>query len=168
MKKRTFIFFISLFMVCLTCLIQKKSSAKLKPPKYGNVYVVAHRGVHLGIPENTLPAYQKAIELGVDFIEVDIRTTKDSQFVSIHNSDIDDYVEGATGKVNDFTLEQLRRFDVGVRVGAEWQGTPIPTFEEILQLCHGKCGIYLDLKQAAVEPLLQLIKKYKMQNEVIW
>ncbi len=47
-------------------------------PKHGNIYVIAHRGVHHGIPENTLPAYQKAIELGADFVEIDVRTTSKS------------------------------------------------------------------------------------------
>ncbi len=168
MNKAVLILLFVSFMTGVAKSADKQNFANLRPPKNGGVYVIAHRGAHLDIPENTLPAYQKAIELGVDFVEVDIRTTKDSQFVSIHNSNIDAYVAGATGKVNDFTLEELRRFDVGVRVAREWQGTTIPTFEEILQLCQGKCGIYLDLKQAPVEPLLKLIKKYKMENEVIW
>ncbi len=47
----------------------------LLPPRHGDVYVVAHRGAHIGIPENTLAAYEAAIEIGVDFVEVDLRTT---------------------------------------------------------------------------------------------
>jgi len=50
--------------------------------------------VHNGIPENSLAAYQKAIDLGCDFVEIDVRTTKDGRFVSVHNSTIDSYVEG--------------------------------------------------------------------------
>ncbi|MFP6616763.1 MAG: glycerophosphodiester phosphodiesterase [Candidatus Hydrogenedentota bacterium] len=47
------------------------------PPRNGGIYVIAHRGAHQGIPENTLEAYQKAIDLGCDFVEIDVRTTKD-------------------------------------------------------------------------------------------
>ncbi|MBN2307888.1 MAG: hypothetical protein JXR94_02890, partial [Candidatus Hydrogenedentes bacterium] len=65
----------------------------LKPPKHG-VYVVAHRGAHEGIPENTLAAYRQAIELGVDFVEIDLRLTRDGEYVSVHNSTVDDYVTG--------------------------------------------------------------------------
>ena len=159
-----FIFFILLF----SCTSQSKNPFLLKPPKHGSVYVVAHRGAHIGIPENSIPAYQKAIDLGCDFVEIDVRTTKDSQFVSIHNSTIDNYVEGKSGKVKDFTLAELQALDIGSRVGEKWKGTQIPTFEEILEICRGKIGIYLDLKQAPVEPLVELVKKYKMQNEVLW
>ncbi len=141
----------------------------LRPPRHGGVYVVAHRGAHQGIPENTLAAYRKAIELGVDFVEIDLRTTKDGKFVSIHNGTVDAYMsDGKTGKVRDFTLAELRALDIGSRVGPEWKAERIPTFEEILDLCKGKCGIYLDLKDAAIDPLAKQIKIRGMERDVIW
>lgn len=132
------------------------------------IFVIAHRGAHIGIPENSLPAYQKAIDLGCDFVEIDVRTTKDGKFVSVHNSSIDDYVKGTKEKVKDMTLAQLKMFDIGSRVGPEWTDTRIPTVREILKLCQGKIGIYLDLKDAPVPELMKLIKKYHMENDVIW
>ena len=137
-------------------------------PKNGNTYVIAHRGVHSGIPENSLPAYQKAIELGCDFIEIDVRATKDGELVSVHNPSIDAYVNGTTGKVSDFTLEELKTLDIGERIGPEWKETRIPTFEEILLLCRGKIGIYLDLKEPLVPELVQLIKEYGMERDIVW
>jgi glycerophosphoryl diester phosphodiesterase len=104
----------------------------------------------------------------VDFVEVDIRTTKDGEFVSIHNRTIDAYVEGKTGMVHDYTLAELKALDVGRRIGPEWEKTRIPTFKEILNLCKGKCGIYLDLKEAPISPLVALIKEKGMIDEVIW
>ena len=74
-----------------------------KPPNNGDVYVVAHRGAHQGIPENSLPAYQKAIDLGADFVEIDVRTTKDGELVSIHNGTVDAYGEGFSGEVAEMT-----------------------------------------------------------------
>ncbi len=145
-----------------------KFDLPIKPPKHGGIYVVAHRGAHKGIPENTLAAYQKAIDMGVDFVEVDIHTTRDGRFVSIHNETIDAYVEDGSGKVKDFTLEELRSFDIGIRIGPQWKGTRIPTFEEILDLCRGKCGIYLDLKEAPVAPLVNMIKERGMERQVLW
>jgi glycerophosphoryl diester phosphodiesterase len=53
-----------------------------KPPNQGGIYVIAHCGAHRGIPENTLAAYQKAIQIGADFVEIDLRTTKDGEFIS--------------------------------------------------------------------------------------
>ena len=140
----------------------------LTPPKNGDIYVVAHRGVHQGIPENTLPAYQKAIDLGCDFVEIDVRTTKDGKFVSIHNDEVDKYASGISGKVKDFTYKELRKIDIGHKTGKEWAGTQIPSFEEILDLCKDKIGIYLDLKDAPVEPLVKLIQERDMENQVLW
>ncbi len=141
----------------------------LPAPNQGGVYVVAHRGAHEGIPENSLAAYEKAIELGADFVEVDVRITKDGDFVSMHNDTVDKYVtDGATGDVADLTLEELRALDIGSRVGPEWAGTRVPTFDEILDVCKDKIGIYLDLKQAPVAPLVEKLKARGMERRVVW
>jgi glycerophosphoryl diester phosphodiesterase len=143
------------------------TSCNIKAPNFG-VYVVAHRGAHKDIPENSLPAYSKAIELGCDFVEIDVRTTKDGKFVSIHNSSVDKYVSGKKGKVSDLTLAELRSLDIGINHGRKWKGTRIPTFEEILDLCHGKTGIYLDLKAAPVKQLADIVRQHGMEKEIIW
>jgi glycerophosphoryl diester phosphodiesterase len=132
------------------------------------IYVIAHRGAHQEIPENSLPAYQKAIDLGCDFVEIDIRTTKDGKFVSVHNSTIDNYTSGKKGSVKDLTLAELKSIDIGEKLGEEWKNTRIPTFEEILQLCKGKIGIYLDLKDAPVPELMEIIRKYEMEQDIVW
>jgi len=138
------------------------------PPRHGNVYVICHRGAHENIPENTLAAYQKAIDFGADFVEIDVRTTKDGQFVSCHNDKVDDYTKDAKGFVKDFTLKQLKAMDIGSRIGPQWKNERIPTFEEILNLCKGKIGIYLDLKDAPVDQLVKMIRAHGMENDVIW
>jgi len=157
--------------LALTGVVGAAASGELplKPPRHGGVYVVAHRGAHEGIPENTLAAYEKAIELGVDFVEIDVRTTKDGRFVSIHNDTVDGYcVDGTTGKVRDFTLAELQALDIGSRVAPKWKDERIPTFEAILDLCRGRCGIYLDLKAAPIEPLVKLIAARGMEHDVVW
>ena len=152
------------FYFCL----QAFSQNVLPPPKNGDVYVIAHRGAHNGMPENSLAAYQKAIDLGCDFVEIDVRTTKDNKFVSVHNATIDAYVTGETGKVIDMTLSELLALDIGQKFGTDWKNTQIPTFEEILKLCHGKIGIYLDLKDADPAALIEIIRKYKMEQHIVW
>lgn len=142
-------------------------NASFRKAKNG-IYVIAHRGAHKGIPENSLAAYQKAIDLGCDFVEIDVRTTKDGKFVSMHNSTIDEYVKGARGKVSEQTLAELRSLDIGSRIGSEWKDTRVPTFEEILKLCQGKIGIYLDLKAASIPALVEIIKKYGMEGDILW
>ena len=164
---------LSLFLLTQLIIYSQEASSENKNdysqiPKNGNTYVVAHRGVHNGIPENTIAAYQKAINLGCDFVEIDIRKSKDGKFVSVHNSTIDAYADGFFGKVNDFTLAELKQMNIGKRFGPEWENERIPTFEEILQLCKGQIGIYLDLKEPYVKELVSIIKNYQMESEIIW
>ena len=163
------------FIICLLGItsincsseIQEKDKV-LSPPKHG-LYVVAHRGAHIGIPENTLAAYKAAIAMGVDFVEVDLRTTKDGHIVSIHNKDIDSYVSNREqGLVSEMTLEQLKRLDIGSRISPQWKNERIPTFDEILGLCKGRVGIYLDLKDASVDKLVSIVKKWEMVEQVLW
>jgi glycerophosphoryl diester phosphodiesterase len=137
-------------------------------PKHGNTYVIAHRGAHVGIPENSLAAIQKAIDLGCDFVEIDTRATKDGRIVSVHNAEVDRYVIGKTGKVKDFTLEEIKQLDIGEKLGPEWKNTRIPGIEDILQLCRGQIGIYLDLKEPLVPELLRIIHTYDMERDIVW
>jgi glycerophosphoryl diester phosphodiesterase len=167
---------VSCFIICLlgvtsiNCTSETHERVKtLSPSKHGDVYVVAHRGAHNGIPENTLAAYEAAIAMGADFVEVDLRTTRDGHIVSIHNKDIDSYVtSGEQGLVSEMNLEQLKQLDIGGRISPEWSNERIPTFEEILSLCKGRIGIYLDLKDASVDKLVYVVKKWDMAGQVLW
>jgi glycerophosphoryl diester phosphodiesterase len=131
-------------------------------------FVIAHRGVHKNIPENTLAAYQKAIDLGCDYVEIDTRTTSDGRIISMHNATVSEYVKGASGKVSDLTFDEIRKLDLGAGYAPQWKGTRVPSFEEILQLCKGKIGIYLDLKAASVPQLVKIIKEYNMERNIVW
>ncbi|MGB2864376.1 MAG: glycerophosphodiester phosphodiesterase family protein [Sedimentisphaerales bacterium] len=162
------IFFLGI--ASIGCTTAMREPVKVLPaPRHGGVYVVAHRGAHIGIPENTLAAYEAAIEIGVDFVEIDLRTTQDGRIVSIHNKEVDSYVtNGRRGLVSEMTLEQLKQLDIGSRIGPQWSGERIPTFEEILDLCKSRVGIYLDLKDASVDKVVSIVKKWDMTRQVLW
>lgn len=156
-------------ILALPCLVAAAAGVEpLPPPRHGGIYVVAHRGAHQGIPENTLAAYRKAIDLGADYVEVDLRATKDGDIVSMHNSTVDNYTKDTQGPVKGFTLAELKAMDIGSRVGPEWRDERIPTFDEILDLCKGKIGIYLDLKDAPVEQIIEKIRARGMERDVLW
>ena len=158
-----------LFVQGIEAQVADSFAPGLRAPKQGGVYVVAHRGVHESIPENTLAAYQAAIDLGCDFVEIDVRTTKDNELVSIHDATVDRYTRAAvTGSVADFTLQELKAIDIGSRVDPKWEQERVPTVDEIFRLCQGKIGIYLDLKSAELKPLVDIVKKYRMEKEVLW
>jgi glycerophosphoryl diester phosphodiesterase len=166
MVKSIFIF--TLLALSTILFSQEEVQNCLAKAAKNGVYIVAHRGAHIGIPENSLAAYQKAIDLGCDFVEIDVRTTKDGKFVSIHNSTVDEYVTTAKSKVSELNLSELRSLDIGVKYGPQWKNTRIPTFDEILELCHGRIGIYLDLKAAPVSQLVESIKRLGMEKDIIW
>ena len=97
-----------------------------------NIYVAAHRGWCAKYPENTILAFEKAIELDVDQLELDIRISADDELVVIHDDTVDRTTNGS-GKVCDMTLAQLKALDAGIKKGEEFAGCTIPTFIEFME-----------------------------------
>jgi glycerophosphoryl diester phosphodiesterase len=131
-----------------------------------HVVAIAHRGEHLHHPENTLPAFQSAIDAGADFIEVDVRTTSDGKLVLSHDSDVKRCSNGE-GEVAKMTFDELRALDVGIKKGLEFAGTKMPTFDEALTLAHGKIGVYVDVKRASAHDLVSHIEANDMVDHVV-
>ncbi|HUP57998.1 MAG TPA: glycerophosphodiester phosphodiesterase family protein [Bdellovibrionota bacterium] len=102
-----------------------------------DILVVGHRGTIVHAPENTIPAFQKAIELGADLLEMDVRETRDGELVIMHDATLDRTTDG-TGAVASRTLAEIRAFDAGSWFGAEWRGTRVPTFREVLRAIGGR------------------------------
>jgi glycerophosphoryl diester phosphodiesterase len=140
------------------------------------VLVIAHRG-GLGLyPENTLAAFKKAEELGTDVIELDIHTSKDGEIVIMHDDTIDRTTDG-TGKVRDFTAQQLKGFDAGYSWTPDsgktfpfrGKGLQIPTLSEVLSEFKNTAMI-IEIKQSEpslIKPLCELIRKYGLKNKMI-
>src|ERR1700730_14240227 len=120
------------------------------------VLAIAHRGEHLQRPENTIPAFEEAIRVGADFIEVDVQTTADGKLVLSHDATVDRCTNGK-GRVGEMTFEQVEALDAGIKKGPEIAGTKIPTFDQALDLARGKIGIYVDIKSATAQDLVRHI-----------
>jgi glycerophosphoryl diester phosphodiesterase len=86
---------------------------------------VAHRGHSIAYPENTLEAYRKAIELGVEMIECDVNITSDGRLVMMHDPTLDRTTNG-TGRVSAATWEEIQRLDAGGKFKPEFAGARIP------------------------------------------
>jgi len=95
------------------------------------VAVVAHRGDSANYPENTLLAFRKALEIGVEMIEFDVHLTADDALVLIHDSAVDRTTDG-TGSVRELSLAQIKALDTGVGKYQRSAGERIPTLEEAL------------------------------------
>lgn len=130
------------------------------------VVAISHRGEHLHHPENTIPAFEEAIRLGADFIEVDVRTTADGKLVLSHDNTVNRCTNG-TGEVNNMTFDQIERLDAGIKTAPEFTGARIPTFEEVLKLAHGRIGVYVDLKNATAQAIVEAIQKADMVQRVV-
>jgi glycerophosphoryl diester phosphodiesterase len=128
--------------------------------------VIAHRGDHTNAPENTLLAYQHAIDNDVDFVEIDLRTTVDGKQIIMHNSDIE-HMTSIKGKVKEMRFDSLRKIMVKDPTHLEWGIHKIPTFNEVLELCKGKINIYLDFKDADVEKTYQAILAAHMEKNIM-
>ncbi len=112
--------------------------------------MIAHRGASGHAPENTLAAFRRAVELGARFIETDLRLTRDSHLVALHDETLDRTTSGH-GRVGECTLAELRALDAGSWFAPEFAGERIPTLAEILAFSHEHdIGLYLELKPGGV------------------
>jgi glycerophosphoryl diester phosphodiesterase len=130
------------------------------------IIVIAHRGAHREAPENTLASLEQAIEIGCDYVELDVRRTKDGVLVIMHDSSVNRMTNGK-GKIADLTLAEIRKFEVKSRHGAKWAGLKVPTLDEMLDHAKGRMKIYVDHKQAAPADVLAAIQRHGMLHDVV-
>ena len=107
---------------------------------------VAHRGASGNFPENTLRAFQIALEISVDEIEFDLRMTGDGHLVVMHDATVDRTTDG-TGAIGELTLAEIRALDAGRVFGERFRGDRVPTWEEALDLVQGKVRLNVHLKE---------------------
>lgn len=110
------------------------------------VIVIAHRGASYIEPENTLRSFKKALEMNADAIEFDVRFSKDSIPVIIHDETVDRTTNGK-GRVSDMLFNELRRLNAGM-------GERIPTLQEALDLIDRKALIIIELKEKHHEDII--------------
>ncbi len=105
---------------------------------------IAHRGASAYEPENTLRAFRRAIELGADMSELDVRLSKDGHLIVMHNAAVDSTTNGR-GAIKEMTLAELKRLDAG-------KGEQVPTLQQVVDLVRGKSGLYIELKGEGTPP----------------
>jgi len=124
------------------------------------IHNIAHRGASAYEPENTLCAFERAIELGATMLELDVHLSRDGHLVVIHDSDLSLTTDG-TGHVADLPLEQIRRFDAG-------KGEQVPTLGEVIELARGRAQLYIELKgQSTAEPVVRTLVAARFVDQVL-
>jgi len=159
--------FHKLILVYLSFLLLHAPSFAAEPPC---PLIVAHRGLLIHAPENTLANFRACLELRLGF-EFDVDRTKDGHLVCIHDGTLDRTTNG-TGKVSDHTLEQIRELDAGSWFDSKFAGEKVPTIEEVLKLVaeyrEHDVLIAVDLKAENVEQeVVRLAEKHKVLHRLI-
>lgn len=117
----------------------------MSPP----VEIIAHRGANREAPENTLPAFQRALEIGVQGIELDVHLTRDGMPVVHHDPELPGKLRDGSGTpIASLEMSELRNW------------SPAPTLDEVLYLVDGRCRLYVEIKAAAaVGPVVERLKQ---------
>lgn len=132
--------------------------------------VIAHRGYSELLPENTLPAFGSAIAIGAGEVELDIRCSKDGELIIIHDETINRTTDGS-GRVSDYTWEELITFDAGKWHSPGWSGVRLTRFEDVLKQYGGQAIFNVHVYEAgedgySIKKIKQLAEQYKVTDSI--
>ena len=164
-------------MLILSALCATLKSRKiLKGVKYTMALpkVISHRGANKYAPQNTLAAFEKSVQIGVDGFETDVHITKDEQLVICHNYTIDETSDGE-GEISQMTLAQLKSYDFGSYFSPKYAGTRLPTVDEFLSFVETTdiSVLNIELKSpkenetAIVRETIRLVKEHGLFDRLI-
>ncbi len=137
------------------------------------VLLFAHRGGRDWAPENTMAAFRRSLELGVDGIELDVQRCASGEIVVFHDSELSRTTNGV-GLLKDSSFEELRRLSAGLYYSPEFESENIPLLEEVLDLVDGKCLINVEIKSLPYpfdgieSELVELMDAYKHIDSIIF
>ena len=137
-----------------------------------HVQIFAHKGANRVAPENTLPAFAAALDMGVDGIELDTQCSRDGVLVVIHDFTVDHATNGQ-GRVADLTQAELARLDAGSHFAADFAGVSIPMLDEVFDLVGDRCRLNVEVKSMDPEGgpeadvLLAAIRRRNLYDQVI-
>jgi glycerophosphoryl diester phosphodiesterase len=137
---------------------------------------IAHRGASYYAPENTLPAFELAVDMNADVIEIDVTLSSDRIPVIFHDKIMDKKSSG-TGLVIHRDLKYIKSADAGSWFSKKFKGTEILTLEEFLGWIRGRIAVNIEIKKevqilspdmAAEEKIVNLVEKYGMGDHVFY
>lgn len=141
----------------------KEINRQFLDPHSKVVLICAHRGAHNEVPENSLASFRKAVELGLDIFELDIRATKDDSLVIMHDKTVDRTTDGH-GAVADLTFAEIRQLHL--KFGDKVTEEKVPTLEEALNIARGKILVDLDIKVNKFPGILAVVTRTHTFNTV--
>lgn len=136
------------------------------------VCIIAHRGASGSAPENTLAAFTKAVDLGADIIELDVRQTRDTQLVVLHDATVDRTTDGS-GRVADLTAAEIRALDAGSWFSLQFARERIPLLADVIEAIPDSVILLIELKDGSdrypgiEERLVRTIRAKRPEKRVI-
>lgn len=141
------------------------------------IKITSHRGFSKGVPENTLPAIEKAIEEKADYVEVDVRQTQDGELVLLHDQSLK-RTTGISKYIWNVNYDKVAQLDAGSWFSKEYANTKIPSLRETFELCKGNINLNLDLKDdkyaggknyspSLEDSVVALIDEFQMENQCV-
>jgi glycerophosphoryl diester phosphodiesterase len=134
--------------------------------------VLAHRGYSSKAPENTMAAFEMALDVNVDGLELDVHLSKDGEVVVIHDNTLDRTTNG-TGVVESYTFSELQEFDAGSWFSEDFKGERIPTLRQVCELVKDKDILFnVELKaalgfEALCDAVAVLLDEYELNEKTI-
>ena len=135
--------------------------------------IFAHRGDVAHAPENTIPAFQQALQNGADGIELDVKLSADGHVIVIHDSTVDRTTDGK-GRVESLTLEAIRKLDAGKWFNEKFADTKVPLLEEVFEVVGKDKMINIELKShdtshdGLMIKVCELIKRHNNQSQILF
>ena len=170
---------ISLSLILLTSCAQfpgKESAShiaelktRIEAAESNDIIVVAHRTCWRNTAENSLAGINRCVELGVDMIEIDVRSSRDGELVLMHDETVDRTTSG-TGLVADLSLRELRGLRLRAGAGGEDERLiegPVPTLEEALQTANDRILVNLDIKETLYDQALKIARAVGSQGQIV-
>ena len=133
--------------------------------------IIGHRGASGHAPEHTIPSYDRALEIGVDYIEQDLQMTREGTLVVMHDPTCDRTTSG-TGLVIEKSLDEIKQLDAGSWFSRKFAGTTVPTLRELFERYGTKANYYIETKNPEEAPgmeeaLLALIEEFGLREGAI-
>jgi glycerophosphoryl diester phosphodiesterase len=135
--------------------------------------IFAHRGACALAPENTITSFEMAVQHLAEFIELDAKLSRDGKVMVIHDATLDRTTNGK-GKVNEFTLADLKNLDAGAKFDPKYTGEKIPTLDEVFEAVGKKILVNVELTNYSspnddlIEKVAEAVNRHSMQQRVLF
>ncbi len=175
-RRRERLVIIVVILVALTIdatylILEEKNIININAEYLENATVTAHRGDSVNAPENTLSAFENAIENQADVIELDVRQTMDGEIIIMHDESLKRTV-GIDKKVGEITYDELLEYDAGSWFSENFEGEKVPTLREAVEFIDGRAGLNIELKPADTdinleEQVVEIVQEYDLYKDCV-